>query len=111
MSTDNTHDHDISPVVLIMPCNTPRFAPGRIYATPGAVAALQEAGHHPGEFLARHLVGDWGDVCPDDVGCNEQSLADGTRLLSVYHTRLGGTIWLITEWDRSASTFLLPEEY
>jgi len=41
---------------------------------------------------------------------NEVSLAQGFRLLSVYRTRLGETIWVLTEADRSATIILLPDE-
>src|ERR1039457_1141906 len=39
-----------------------RFALGRIVATPGALGALEEAGQTPIEFLARHALGDWGEL-------------------------------------------------
>ena len=34
-----------------------------------------------------------------------------TRLLSAYRLKDGAKIWIITEWDRSVTTVLLPEEY
>lgn len=37
----------------------PRFTLGRILATPGAIAAMEEAGNVPAEFLDRHVRGDW----------------------------------------------------
>lgn len=36
------------------------FAPGRVTITPGAVAALGNAGEHAIAYLPRHLRGDWG---------------------------------------------------
>jgi hypothetical protein len=39
------------------------------------------------------------------------TLKEGTRLLSAYHLKDGTKIWIITEWDRSATTVLLPEDY
>ena len=84
---------------------------GRIVATPGARAALQAAGQTPHEFLARHLRKDWGDLSAEDRQENELSLREGFRLLSVYHTKLGETVWIITEADRSATTVFLPSEY
>jgi hypothetical protein len=30
-----------------------------VVATPGALAALEKAGQQPGDFLARHVSGDW----------------------------------------------------
>jgi hypothetical protein len=34
-----------------------------------------------------------------------------TRLLSCYRTTGGHRLYIITEWDRSMTTILLPEEY
>ena len=59
----------------------------------------------------RHQGGDWGDVCEDDAEANELALKDNSRLLSVYHTARMVKLYVITEWDRSATTILLPEEY
>ena len=87
------------------------FPLGRIVATPGALAALQAAGQTPHEFLARHLRKDWGDLSAEDRQENELSLRAGFRLLSAYHTKLGETVWIITEADRSATTVFLPSEY
>ena len=88
-----------------------KFSLGQIVATPGALKALTEAEQMPLEFLARHITGDWGDVCKDDWNRNDEALIDETRLLSAYRTRLGTKLWIITEWDRSVTTLLLPEEY
>ena len=87
------------------------FALGRVVATPGALAALEKAGQQPGDFLARHVSGDWGEVPPEDVNENEFSLKLGFRLLSAYRTSVGEKLWVITEADRSSTCILLPEEY
>jgi hypothetical protein len=47
----------------------------------------------------------------EDIRENKFSLANGVRLLSAYQLSTGIKIWIITEADRSATTFLLPEEY
>lgn len=87
------------------------FPLGQTLATPGALEALSRAGQPPDEFLARHERGDWGDLCDEDREENELSLKAGFRLLSAYELKTGVKIWVITEWDRSATTMLLPEEY
>ena len=69
------------------------------------------SGDDPLAFLIRHLAGDWGEVNPEDWQANEQSLLRDLRLLSVYTMSTGTKFWVITEADRSATTFLLPEEY
>jgi hypothetical protein len=87
------------------------FPLGEVVATRGALAALEAAGQSPIEFLVRHLRGDWGEVCPEDWQANDEAVEAGDRLLSAYRTSLGERLWIITEWDRSVTTLLLPDEY
>jgi hypothetical protein len=89
----------------------PRFALGQVVATPGALAALAEAGQWWIVFLARHAQGDWGDLDPHDWQENEAALQRGGRLFSAYTLATGQRLWIITEWDRSVTTLLLPAEY
>jgi len=89
----------------------PLFSLGQCVATPGALAALEEAGQTPADFLARHQGGDWGDIAPADKGMNEQALRDGARIFSVYVTAKGVKLWVITEADRASTCILLPDEY
>ena len=89
----------------------PLFSMGQVVATPGALLALEAAGQNPAEFLDRHVTGDWGLLDEHDRKENELALRRGLRLLSAYQTREGVRIWVITEWDRSVTTLLLPEEY
>ncbi len=88
-----------------------RFHPGQVVATPGALNALEKANQRPEEFLVRHISGDWGTLDEFDRQQNEQALQVGARLLSAYQTNQSERIWIITEWDRSATTLLLPSEY
>ena len=93
------------------------FPLGSIVATPGALAACSQ--HHLVACLIRHVSGDWGVVCPEDRAANDSALRCGLRLLSAYPIdprqpskgHGANTLWIITEADRSATTFLLPEEY
>lgn len=89
----------------------PLFSLGMVVGTQGAVDALEEAGQGPQEFLDRHVRGDWGDVPEADKYENDFSLQHGFRILSAYTTKAGERIWVLTEADRSATTFLLPHEY
>ncbi len=89
----------------------PKFNPGTIVATPGALEAIRKAGDIPAPFIEKHLSGDWGDVDDHDRQENEISLTQGFRLLSSYNLKNGTKIWIITEADRGATTILLPDEY
>jgi hypothetical protein len=90
---------------------TAKFRLGQVVATQGALEALEEADQTVNDFLDRHLQGDWGELSDDDWQANEQALQDNSRLLSTYTTVNGEKIWIITEWDRSYTTLLLPSEY
>jgi len=89
----------------------PLFSLGQCVATPGALAALEEAGQTPADFLNRHVHGDWGTVHPADKGLNEQAMRDGDRIFSVYATAKGIKLWVIREADRASTCILLPAEY
>jgi len=63
------------------------------------------------KLLARHASGDWGDMCQEDKDHNNQALISGKgRLFSSYNTP-AGKVWIITEYDHSITTVLLPDEY
>ncbi len=93
----------------------PKFRLGQLVATPAALEALQKAGQSPAEFLARHQIGDWGEVDAEDRRANDEALVQGERLRSAYRTRLGTKLWIITDvtddnGQRPVSTLLLPSE-
>lgn len=116
---------------FLEPGSTPRFALGRVVATPGALALMHVTNSNPFMLLAKHVTGDWGEIDPEDVVTNEDALEHGLRVLSVYRLPLQAVvgkgvapvqpsqeadeddnrIWVITEADRSVTTLLLPEEY
>jgi hypothetical protein len=87
----------------------PKFPLGMLVVTSGVAEKV-----HPldqAQALHRHWRGDWGGICSEDWEGNELSLQEGGRLLSVYCDCYGVKFWLITEADRSVTTFLLPDEY
>lgn len=90
---------------------SPRFQLGQIVATPGAVDAFEKAGQEPMELLRRHVLGDWGEIDDEDRQNNEDAVVHGARIMSVYRLKNNVTVWLVTEADRSVTTFLLPSEY
>jgi len=90
---------------------TVSFPLGQIVATPAALNALEKAGQNGAEFLDRHAMGDWGDMCDDDRKANDEALIIGERLLSAYKLKDETKIWIITERDRSVTTILLPGDY
>ncbi|HDR8925983.1 hypothetical protein WS58_15920 [Burkholderia pseudomultivorans] len=88
----------------------PRFRPGRIFASLAALQVLRASGVSPIELVLRHVSGDWGNLSDSDRRQNELSIEAGLRLLSSYALPTGRSVWVITEWDRSATTILMPDE-
>lgn len=90
----------------------PIFNLGQTVATAGVVAWIAEEGTDidVANRIARHVSGDWGEVCAEDAALNDEALELGNRVLSAY-TIKGTKIWIITEWDRSVTTVLFPSEY
>lgn len=90
---------------------TPKFSLGQIVATPAALVQLEAYKVVPFDLLARHVSGDWADLSTEDAQSNDVALQTGGRLLSSYRIAPNTTIWIITEWDRSVTTLLRPEDY
>ena len=87
------------------------FSMGRVLATRGALTTLATAAVEPSVLLARHAIGDWGDISEADWKENELSLNHGFLLISSYRLSGGTKVWVVTEADRSTTTLLLPSEY
>ena len=88
-----------------------RFDLGTLVATPAAFEAMSAAHNIAPEFLLRHKHADWGEMDEEDRHANDQALIHGSRLFSAYRTRRQESLWVITEWDRSVTTLLLPQDY
>jgi len=86
-----------------------KFPTGQILISQGAHAALSK--EEVFAALVRHVAGVWGDLCEQDRDENDAALKYGGRLLSRYCSQTGTIFWIITEYDRSVTTVLLPEEY
>jgi hypothetical protein len=102
---------------LIALAGVRRFDLGQIVSTPGALECCSP--EHLLHCLARHARGDWGNVCAEDAATNDEALREGLRILSAYPIDPDkpckgygdNCLWMITEADRSVTTFLLPSEY
>lgn len=92
-----------------------KFSLGKVVETSG-VHGLRYANSDFNEFVAksflRHCDGDWGNLDDEDKRANDFALKNGDdRLFSKYVFDRHTSIYIITEWDRSATTILFPEEY
>lgn len=94
---------------------TPKFELGRVVTTIGVDTKMKEDSSFKNFVqvsLGRYSQCDWGDTCNEDKQTADESLRDGERILAVYEHKNSNTkIWIITEWDRSVTTILFPDEY
>lgn len=86
---------------------------GRIVATRGIADEMESDPvftREINEAFSRYQLRDWGELCQEDRELNDQAVNGEERILAAYSTSKG-TIWIVTEWDRSVTTFLFPCEY
>lgn len=89
------------------------FTLGKIVWTAGVFKKMQEDSdfrHFVTKSMQRYMMGDWGEMDPEDKELNDSSLSGGGRIFAAYENA-AYRIWIITEWDRSVTTILFPEEY
>lgn len=95
-----------------------KFRLGRMTATRGVVDKMQED-HAFAAFVSKSIRRyedcDWGDSPDEDKLQNDYAVENGERIFATYKQDMSikdrKIIWIITEWDRSATTILFPEEY
>ena len=89
----------------------PSLQLGRVVATYGALRKMLVNSIDPYTLLTRHATGDWSEMDADDRKANIEAAASGLRVFSAYRINETERLWIITEADRSVTTFLLPLEY
>jgi hypothetical protein len=100
----------IETIILIE--REPLFELGEVLLTNGAMDTLKALNIDPAILLVRHVTGDYGDLCQEDLQANKKAVKNGDRIFSSYLLPPDNTkLWIITEWDRSVTTLLLPDEY
>ena len=91
-----------------------KFELGQVVMTRGIADAMERSEiftKEVNEAFTKYQNCDWGITCEEDAAMNTKAVKTGDdRILAVYYTDLGN-IWIITEWDRSATTILFPSEY
>lgn len=68
--------------------------------------------------FSRHNAFDWGDMDAEDIHTNDIATVSDDRIFSSYNLPQeladgapDNKIWVITEWNRSSTTILFPDEY
>lgn len=103
-----------------------KFKLGKLVAT-ASISERMEQDRMFAAFVSksirRYQECDWGDTCTEDKVSNDYAVENGERILAEYHQKGYFVkqknrndedpirIWIITEWDRSSTTVLFPEEY
>jgi len=60
--------------------------------------------------IGRFVNRDWGEMAGEDSSANDWAVDHGERVLASYGTE-PNKIWIIREWDGSATTILFPDDY
>ena len=93
------------------------FAIGKLMATRGVADKMNdcpEFEQFARQAFARYRRCDWGDLTESDKQQNDEAVCTGDdRILAAYvhPEHPDWKIWIITEYDRSATTLLFPDEY
>ena len=61
--------------------------------------------------FANYITQDWGDTCKEDAKMNDDAVKNGDDRIVAKYNHVPGDIFIMTEWDRSATTILLCNEY
>lgn len=80
---------------------TAKFDLGRVVVTPTANQALLADGQSADLVLSRHQAGDWGEVSEHERELNDQAINSRANVLSIYKTRAGQRVTIVTKADRS----------
>lgn len=94
-----------------------KFPIGRLVATQGVATLMQEESEFERfakDAFRRYLNADWGDMCKTDKQQNDDALVhNDSRIFASYENAAhpGWKLWIITEYDHSATTLLFPSEY
>ena len=59
----------------------------------------------------RYVTCDWGEMCEDDKNLNDNAIKTGEDRIFAAYKNSNYKIYIITEWDQSATTILFPSEY
>lgn len=90
------------------------FETGSVFMTLGLSNKAKEDPKNHEEIMTafeRYIDCDWGDLGEEDKEMNDNAIKNNDdRILARYNLSFG-SIYIITEYDRSATHLLLVEEY
>lgn len=100
---------------MLMINGNPKFKLGRTVMTQGIAMKMdtnQQFDIDVTIAFQKYINADWSDMKYDeDKQMNDEAVKNGNdRIFATYNT-CEGQIYIITEWDRSVTTILFPDEY
>ena len=87
-----------------------KFKLGQMLSTISVLELCKHEHSDLGQFIDRHVSGDWGDVTPEDRAANDLAVLDGGRIVSVYQLD-GVRISIVTDADRLYTVAKLFSEH
>lgn len=90
--------------------NKSKFELGKLVITPNAHRLLSKHYLQADMFIAKHIVGDWGDLAEEDKKTNDDALLNNGQLFSSYRLPDDNMLLVVTEENRSVTTVLLPSD-
>lgn len=92
-----------------------KFKTGQIVCTGGVNSKMRENGEFYcfvlSSLYTKYLQCDQGDTCEEDSKANDAAVESGDERIFAVYKMNDHIIWIITEWDRSVTTVLFPDEY
>lgn len=90
------------------------FKMGRLMAT-NRITRHMDASPKFEEFVRksinRFINHDWGDISQDDKNLNDSAVKKRDDMILASYEEDDTRIFIKTEWDRSVTTILFPDEY
>lgn len=91
------------------------FEIGTLLMTKGIGAKMNESADFAkfvvDSFYDKYRQGDWGDICHEDKKMNDSAVRNDDDRIVARYNNIYGDIYIITEYDRSATTILFTHEY
>src|SRR5579862_3190628 len=89
--------------------NPMKFFPGQLLIKGKARHSLSATDIR--SAVSNHTSGIWGSVDDQQRRLNELALEGDDKLVSVFYSSRKEKFYVITSWDRSTTTIVLPEDY
>lgn len=90
------------------------FKTGQIVMTRGIATRVEKDGAFSRfifDAVAKYMTCDWGELCKEDKAMNDSAVKNSDDRIVARYNYGNEAIYIITEYDRSATTILFIDEY